>query len=203
MSKAIADRVFERFAKKSQDDVPPDFQGNPETHGIDEPRGGGFSIMQKLQKDLVKEEDKKLKDEKAKAARAIEARIVERVTTWFADGTVRQAEREWDDEDQKPVTAAVKRNAFAGAIKEAMYWCGPDRTYRLTKQEQEAGSAICPKCKGQMEKEPFTRQEKMFRCPGCGFKVPTGKITTKKIEIEIEPDGEVEVEVTTANQGRK
>jgi hypothetical protein len=38
------------------DDVPPDFVGNPEVHGIDEPRGGGFSIMQNLQKDLRKEE---------------------------------------------------------------------------------------------------------------------------------------------------
>jgi hypothetical protein len=31
------------------------FMGDPEIHGLDEPRGGGFSIMQDLQDDLHKE----------------------------------------------------------------------------------------------------------------------------------------------------
>jgi DNA-directed RNA polymerase subunit RPC12/RpoP len=129
------------------EDVPPDFQGNPKVHGIDEPRGGGFSIMQNLQEDLVKEEQK---------------------------------ERE-------------------GSEKYAMYWSGPGRTYRLTKLEQNGGSVACPKCRTQMDNERFTRNERMFRCPDCGFKIPTGKVVKKKIEIEIEPNGEIEVEVTEAS----
>jgi len=81
--------------------------------------------------------------------------------------------------------------------RRAMYWMDKGRVYRLTKGEQECGAASCPKCKGQMTKEPFTRKEKLWACPECGFKVPTGSTVTErpKIEIEIEPDGKVEVEV--------
>lgn len=181
---SIVERVMKRFAEDI--DVPPDFQGDPEVHGIDKPRGGGFSIMQNLQKDLVKEEVKE--DEKAKEAR-IASRVIERFT---------------HHEDVKIANTNLRKVSMReAAVKEAMYWCSPDRTYRLTKKEQAEGTAVCPKCKSQMEKESFTKQEKMFRCPDCGFKVPTGKVTTKKIEIEIEPDGEVEVEVTTASRRQK
>lgn len=154
---SISERVFMSL----EEDVPSEFQGDPKIHGIDQPRGGGFSIMQNLQKDLKKEEEKERK--KASAAQRF----------------------------------------FRASVKQAMYWCGPDRTYRLTRQEQEGNGAVCPKCKGEMEKERFTRREKMFRCPKCGFKVPTGKVMTKKVEIEIEPDGNVEVEVTEASKGEK
>jgi DNA-directed RNA polymerase subunit RPC12/RpoP len=147
--RGMACRVAMRFAKQKTD-VPPDFQGDPEVHGIDEPRGGGFSIMQDLQKSLVKEEDKR---------------------------------------------ASMPQRGFESAVREAMYWCSPGRTYRLTRQEQGEGPVSCPRCKSQMETEPFTKSEKMYRCPECGFKIPTGKVTTKRVEIEIEPDGGVEVEV--------
>jgi hypothetical protein len=83
-------------------------------------------------------------------------------------------------------------------VREAMYWCHPGRTYRLTKQEQDGENPTCPKCKSKMEKEPFTKSEKLFRCTSCGFKVSTGKITTKKIEIEIEPNGGVDIEIKQA-----
>ena len=145
-----------RFAAtKEQDEAPPEYQGNPKTHGLKEPRGGGFNIMQHLQDDLVKEQKKKR-----------------------------------------------KKKSFLSAVKEAMYWCGPDRTYKMTQREQDGGDVVCPKCKQMMDNERFTRSERMFRCPGCGFKVPTGKVVKKKIEIEIEPDGNVEVEVTEAADGR-
>lgn len=84
-------------------------------------------------------------------------------------------------------------------VRQAMYWCAPGRQYRLTKQEQDNEFLTCPKCKGDMDKEKFTRSEKLYRCPHCGFKVPSGKVTKQKIEIEVEPDGEVEVEVTPAS----
>ena len=126
-----------------------EYVGNPETHGIDEPRGGGFSIMQDLQEDLRKE--------------------------------------------QKKVYASLKS-------RRAMYWGGPDRTYRLTREEQESGAAICPKCKGQMEKEPFMRGEKLYMCPECRFKVPTSKTTTTRIQIDVEPNGEIDVDVTNASR---
>jgi len=183
--RSMAHRVAMRFAK-TKIDVPPDFQGNPETHGIDEPRGGGFSIMQDLQKKLHRESVGK----RAFMAAIRKAMVTEK-TIWNTDGSIVQ-ERTWD-EGERPFTASVRQ---------AMYWCSPERTYRMTKQEQGEGPILCPKCKSKMEQEKFTRSEKMFRCSDCGFKISTGKVVKQRIEIEIEPDGNVEVEVTKAAEGR-
>ena len=81
--------------------------------------------------------------------------------------------------------------------RRAMYWCAPDRTFRLTQQEQESGSATCPKCRVEMNKEKFTRSDKLLTCPTCGFKVPTSKAVTK---IEVKVPAGVEVDVTTQNE---
>lgn len=71
--------------------------------------------------------------------------------------------------------------------RRAMYWCAPDRTYRLTKAEQESGMATCPSCKAEMLKEKFTRTDKLLTCPECGFKVPTSKaVTNLKVTV---PEG--------------
>lgn len=154
-------RVASRFAKQDTD-VPPDFQGDPEVHGIDEPRGGGFSIMQNLQKDLVEEEEER---------------------------------------GELPAEGAKSKGAslIASAVRQAMYWGGKVRQYRLTKNEQNGGDVHCPRCKGTMGKERFTQKERMYRCPECGFMIPTSKVVTKRIEIEIEPDGGVDVDVTEAS----
>jgi len=86
--------------------------------------------------------------------------------------------------------------------RRAMYWGAPDRTYRLTRQEQESGNAMCPKCRKDMEVQPFTKKDKLYVCPSCGFKVPRSKAVTK-IEIGVE-DGEVtDVDVTTAGKSRR
>jgi predicted RNA-binding Zn-ribbon protein involved in translation (DUF1610 family) len=143
-------RVARRMRGSDELVIPPDFQGDPETHGIDEPRGGGFSIMKDLAQDLHKE-------------------------------SINAAE--------EPLRS-----------RRAMYWCAPGRTYRLTRGEQNGGDATCPKCGGTMSVEPYQRKEKMFRCPGCGFKVSTGKVVKQKIEIEVDTDGSVEVDVTTAGR---
>jgi predicted RNA-binding Zn-ribbon protein involved in translation (DUF1610 family) len=46
-----------RMAGKADGIIPPGFieDADPETHGVTDPRGGGFSIMQQLQQDLHKE----------------------------------------------------------------------------------------------------------------------------------------------------
>ena len=87
--------------------------------------------------------------------------------------------------------------------RRALYWGGPGRTYRLTRQEQQEGVHVCPKCREQMEKQKFTKNDKLLTCPGCGFKIPTSKVVDKKIEIEIEPDGSVEVEVEPVEQEKE
>jgi ribosomal protein L37AE/L43A len=158
--RAILAKSAEEAEKDSQ------YIGDPKTHGLDKPRGGGFSIMQNLQKDLHEESQEEA--EKAEP-------------------------RKWE------------RSASELRSRRGMYWCSPDRTYRLTKGEQEGGQATCPKCKAGMELEPYTRSEKMWRCPKCGFKVPSGKAVTQRpqVEVEVEPDGEVEITVSSLKSRRE
>jgi predicted RNA-binding Zn-ribbon protein involved in translation (DUF1610 family) len=87
--------------------------------------------------------------------------------------------------------------------RRAMYWGAPDRVYRLTRTEQENGNAVCPKCKKEMQKEPFTKSDKLYTCQSCGFKVPTSKTTTTRITVDVDKDGEVDVDVTTAGKEKK
>lgn len=82
--------------------------------------------------------------------------------------------------------------------RRAMYWCAPDRTFRLTKQEQGAGLVICPKCRAEMSTERFTRNEKLHMCPTCGFKVPSGKTVTN-IEVKVPENVSVQVTHTDGN----
>jgi len=88
--------------------------------------------------------------------------------------------------------------------RRALYWGDKGRVYRVTRREQQEGTSVCPKCKGEMEQQPFTKSEKLVSCPGCGFKIPSSKLITErpKVEVEVSPDGEVEVEVATARRGR-
>lgn len=81
----------------------------------------------------------------------------------------------------------------------SLYWGGTERVYRTTKREQADGVHDCPKCKGSMERHPFTKREKIFICPGCGFKIPSSKVVTKRVVVDIEPDGAVEVSVASKN----
>jgi hypothetical protein len=298
---------------KQDTDVPAGdmFVGDPKTHGIETPRGGGFNIMQQLQKDLHEESEEEadegplvspIQERTTASRRCRNAAIVKRMTTtWNDDGSIIEStDIEWDPEDASEVwqgktasdmTAAKKAdvpddllagrkrgnplvkvsvnvsgdkvkvvweaesgrsntttysndwegwhngvkkglnlsmpddrkfNAWAKKSlgvdipqmlqenkakkgsseydclrsRRAMYWMDKGRTYRLTKNEQNSGSCTCPRCREQMNKEKFTRSEKLLNCPGCGFKIPSSKVQTqRKVEVEIEPDGTVEVEV--------
>ena len=85
------------------------------------------------------------------------------------------------------------RDASSLIGRRAMYWTGPDRTFRMTKKEQESGDACCPTCKSHMDKESFTRGENLYRCSECNFKVPSSKIVTRRVEKPVEPVEPVEV----------
>jgi rubrerythrin/ribosomal protein L37AE/L43A len=94
----------------------------------------------------------------------------------------------------------VKRSAsdISGLrSRRAMYWCSPDRTYRLTQEEQNGGLATCPKCRIEMQKERFTRSDKLWTCPECGFKIPTSKAVT---QVEVKVPAGVSVEVTQKDE---
>lgn len=235
---------------KEEADTNPQFVGDPKVHGIDQPRGGGFSIMQDLQKDLRKESgDDNPKLSEIQASHIRTASIVESmVTSWNDDGSITEAkETTWTGDDAKIASDSNSVPSFkdiqaryaaegkhhclrltcvacgnvqtcrcskekvneAGICHEcsktassplrsrrAMYWTDRDRIYRLTKNEQGEGKPACPKCREEMEKQRFTKNDKLYNCPSCGFKIPSSKtVTHKKVEIEIEPDGTVEVEV--------
>jgi len=338
----------------AEDDAPNgnQFMGDPETHGIDKPRGGGFSIMQDLQKELAPESRSEaeegpkvagkepgvrdgtgpygrrnrkdmqeclFEEEKVASERQRISSIVEVVTTsWNDDGSIKRTlDTHWDDDvtesDDMPVVASHRegldvfemhqKNIAIKAVEDneifkglrgeqretrdvwmqymdkksgrrgsdskvagrkvkykgytieesgynyyitdpyghrafgevpatvsiakkwidmdirdkgrkssslrsrrALYWGAPGRTYRMTKNEQEQGVHICPRCKGEMEQQPFTKSEKLVTCPGCGFKVPSGKLVTErpKVEVEVSPEGgvEVEIEASSTRRGR-
>jgi len=85
--------------------------------------------------------------------------------------------------------------------RRAMYWGAPDRVYRLTKMEQEKGCACCPKCKVDMITDKFTKSDKLYICPDCGFKVPTSKtVTTITVDNQ---SGEVDVDVSDVKASRR
>jgi hypothetical protein len=85
--------------------------------------------------------------------------------------------------------------------RRAMYWGAPDRVYRLTKMEQEKGCACCPKCKVDMITDKFTKSDKLYICPDCGFKVPTSKtVTTITVDNQ---SGEVDVDVSDIKTARR
>ena len=183
----LASNVERSFLAKKDMNVPPDFVGDPKDHGIESPRGGGFSIMQNLQKDLHEEsyEESGVKPPKTGSHHC------ERMTC-SSCGSVQTCRCKAAKIDSVGICydcqqlASGNPGMFTAAVKEAMYWCSPGRTYRMTKSEQDSGISICPKCKEAMETESFTRSEKLHRCPGCGFKVPSGSVTTQRLEPEIE-----------------
>lgn len=248
---------------KSEDEAEadPQFVGDPKLHGLDKPRGGGFSIMQNLQKDLVKEEDAERKQDTLHpkvAGRKVKYRdyVIEKSGENFyvkspsgsrafgeTPANVATAKK-WIDQEiaekskKKSSTLRSLRDRKAGnppeehqfteednpnpegndrdgdgkkneekpfeasALKSrrAMYYCGPDRTYRLTQCEQEAGEATCPKCKAPMEKHKFIRGNDILMCGDCGFKVTKNKVVTERPEpaVQAVPSPEAVVaEVTT------
>jgi len=68
--------------------------------------------------------------------------------------------------------------------RRAMYWCNPERTYRLTKAEQGDGTTTCPKCKGQMESHPYKRGTSIYICPDCDFKISSRSVITEPPVLE-------------------
>lgn len=192
------------------------FCGEPDTHGLDEPRGGGFSIMKDLAYQLH-DEANNFADVDPRIA-SIQAGLKEIAfdanTMTCADceasqfirkatsGDEPSAQRTIEEENTKSArkSSVSSTAADCGALaldglrsRRAMYWCAPDRTFRLTQQEQSNGTAMCPQCKCDMNKERFTRSEKLLICPSCGFKVPTSKAVT---QIEVKVPENVDVQVT-------
>jgi len=89
-------------------------------------------------------------------------------------------------------------------VKKALYWGAKDRKYRATKQEQDSGKFICPRCReNTLRKAIYKMQEgkrvRLMGCTGCMFLIREDDIARQpqqEVEISIKTDGkEVEVKV--------
>lgn len=66
--------------------------------------------------------------------------------------------------------------------KEALYWAGADRQYRMNRKESESGCACCPRCGPSypLEKTVYKRREgtseKLLGCRNCLFLIKEGDI---------------------------
>lgn len=58
----------------------------------------------------------------------------------------------------------------------ALYHGQRGRYYRRTRRERDDNVCVCPRCKIEMEGQPFTKGIKLYSCPECGFKIPADKL---------------------------
>jgi hypothetical protein len=124
----MAGRAKEVIAVDEED---PQFVGDPKTHGVEKPRPGGFTIMQRLVKDLHKESLEEAKE--------------------------------------GPRTAKLRS-------RRAVYHRERGRVYKRTRYEIQNGVLVCPRCRGEAERQPFTKSVKIYICPDCGWKITTDKV---------------------------
>lgn len=158
----------------------PQFVGDPKLHGLDTPRGGGFSIMQNLQEDLREEEEEQreqgtLQPKVANLRSRRDVKAKKEVPEEFEEHKFTK-----DDNPSKDKKANELRS------RRGMYHCGPGRQYRLTRGEQETGERHCPKCKAPMEAHKFIRGNDIYMCGGCGFKVTKDKLLTEMPQPVVE-----------------
>lgn len=64
------------------------------------------------------------------------------------------------------------RKREAARLREAVYWASKDRQYRATRQEADAGSYFCPKCKETQLRTTIYKRERgqsdrLLGCPSC------------------------------------
>ena len=88
-----------------------------------------------------------------------------------------------------PAKTAHRIHRIAEAyVKKSLYWASRDRKYRVSREEREAGSYTCPKCKeAALRKAVYKRaegiSERLLGCPSCLFLI-------KACDIMGHPDNE-------------
>jgi len=93
---------------------------------------------------------------------------------------------------QKTMAASELRS------RRAMYWSNPERVYRLTKREIVDSAALCPRCRNEMALEPYTRTDRMYRCPSCSFKIPRSNVIVSSL---VSRRAKIAAEMTEAELG--
>jgi len=68
--------------------------------------------------------------------------------------------------------------------RRAVYHAELDRIYRTTRSENELGVMNCPRCKKEMDLQPYTRKNKIYICPKCGWKITTDKLLVVTAECK-------------------
>lgn len=80
-------------------------------------------------------------------------------------------------EEDEVFTGSTRRSRHMPSQKrQAIYHIQPGRHYKLTRQEQDQGTAFCPRCHAEMNKAPFARGVQLFDCPDCSFKITTDHV---------------------------
>ena len=80
-------------------------------------------------------------------------------------------------EEDEVFTGSTRRARHMPSQKrQAIYHIQPGRHYKLTRQEQDQGTAFCPRCHAEMNKAPFARGVQLFDCPDCAFKITTDHV---------------------------
>jgi hypothetical protein len=82
--------------------------------------------------------------------------------------------------------------------RRAMYWSSPERIYRLTQREIVDSAALCPRCRNEMMLEPYTKADRMYRCPECSFKIPKSNVIVASL---VSRRAKVAAEMTEAELG--
>lgn len=83
--------------------------------------------------------------------------------------------------DEKRIVQNITNKLFGNRsaslwTRRAVYHAQRDRFYRTTRSENEIGMMSCPRCKKEMDLQPFTKKTKIYICPECGWKITTDKL---------------------------
>lgn len=79
------------------------------------------------------------------------------------------------------------RSAVASVYKNALYWYGQGRKYRMNQGELDDGLPNCPKCKANLRKTTYKKRTKLYVCPDCFFCIKPSDIHGLPSYIQDEP----------------
>lgn len=102
------------------------------------------------------------------------------------DESEKEAEQLIDSVENNPVDETIDDNSDeidnivdivnTSGRRMAVYHSDRGRVYRRTRRERDENIISCPKCRNDMELRPFTKNERIYVCPRCDWKISTSKV---------------------------
>lgn len=68
-----------------------------------------------------------------------------------------------------PIATRIAKVIVADVYKNALYYVGEGRKYRMSLEEMADGKPNCPRCQSDMGKTVYKKYTKLFVCPECFF----------------------------------